>query len=108
MKTKKLLSAICAAAVLLSSLAGGIILTAPYSAHAEELIPDVSVTDGVADETPSELPAESETDENIIDPNSDAVSDTEPAETEELITPPNFRYDETDGFFKWDEVKAAI
>ncbi len=107
MKTKKLLSAICAAAVLLSSLAGGIILTAPYSAHAEELIPDVSVTDGVADETPSELPAESETDENIIYPNSDAVSDTEPAETEELITPPNFRYDETNGFFKWDEVKAA-
>ncbi len=97
MKTKKLLSALCAAAVLLSSLAGGIVFTSYRSAHAEDLISAPYVTEESVDgEFAVDNPEESESAES-----------QESTEPQEPITPQNFRYDETDGFIKWDEVEDA-
>lgn len=116
MKTKKLLSALCAAAVLLSSLAGGIVFTSYRSAHAEDLIPTPYVTEESADgENAVDNPEESETTENTVETISKSestesqkpIKSQEQTEPQEPITPQNFRYDETDGFIKWDEVEDA-
>ncbi len=122
MKTKKLLSALCAAAVLLSSLAGGIVFTSYRSAHAEDLIPTPYVTEESADgEFAVDNPEESETTENTVETISESestesqeptesqkpIKSQEQTESQEPITPQNFRYDETDGFIKWDEVEDA-
>ena len=110
MKTKKLLSALCAAAVLLSSLAGGIVFTSYRSAHAEDLIPAPYVTGESADgENVVDNPEESETTENTVETisESESTESQESIEPQEPITPQNFRYDETDGFIKWDEVVDA-
>ncbi len=97
MKTKKLLSALCAAAVLLSSLAGGIVFTSYRSAHAEDLISAPYVTEESVDgEFAVDNPEESESAES-----------QESTEPQEPITTQNFRYDETDGFIKWDKVEDA-
>ena len=75
MKTKKLLSALCAAAVLLSSLAGGIVFTSYRSAHAEDLIPAPYVTGESADgENVVDNPEESETTENTVETISNRIT----------------------------------
>lgn len=91
MKMKKPLSALCAAAVLLSSIIGGNALFSSRTIHAEEIIED-----GSGDTVQPDEDGSGETDQPTED-------DTQ--ETVQLTPPQNVRYE--DGFIKWDKVEEA-